>query len=114
MKKAHIETDKGEIVVELFEDDAPGTVENFVGLVTGTKEWTDPKTGEKMKGKPLYDGLRFHRCRRRKMPSRNSSLTRVSSTESKKAAYSKNSTSKDSTIFVHHEEREPYKEIFDG
>jgi peptidyl-prolyl cis-trans isomerase A (cyclophilin A) len=61
MKKAHIDTDKGEIVVELFEDDAPGTVENFVGLATGTKEWTDPKTGEKMKGKPLYDGLRFHR-----------------------------------------------------
>ena len=61
MKKAHIETDKGEIVVELFEDDAPATVENFVGLATGTKEWTDPKTGEKMKGKPLYDGLRFHR-----------------------------------------------------
>jgi peptidyl-prolyl cis-trans isomerase A (cyclophilin A) len=61
MKKAHIETDRGEIVVELFEDDAPGTVENFVGLATGTKEWTDPKSGEKQKGKPLYDGLRFHR-----------------------------------------------------
>jgi peptidyl-prolyl cis-trans isomerase A (cyclophilin A) len=61
MKKAHIQTDKGEIVVELFDDDAPGTVENFVGLATGTKEWTDPKTNEKNKGKPLYDGLRFHR-----------------------------------------------------
>jgi peptidyl-prolyl cis-trans isomerase A (cyclophilin A) len=60
MKKAHIETDKGEIVVELFEDDAPGTVANFVGLATGTKEWTDPKSGAKEK-KPLYDGLRFHR-----------------------------------------------------
>lgn len=61
MKKAHFETDKGEIVVELFEDDAPGTVENFIGLATGAKEWTDPKSGEKQKGKPLYDGLRFHR-----------------------------------------------------
>ena len=60
-KKAHIETDKGEIVCELYDDDAPGTVENFVGLATGTKEWTDPKTGEKVKGKPFYDGLRFHR-----------------------------------------------------
>jgi peptidyl-prolyl cis-trans isomerase A (cyclophilin A) len=60
MKKAHIETDKGEIVIELFEDDAPNTVANFVGLATGTKEWTDPKTGEKYK-KPFYDGLRFHR-----------------------------------------------------
>ena len=60
MKKAHIETDKGEIVLELFEDDAPGTVANFVGLANGTKEWTDPKTGKKEK-KPYYDGLRFHR-----------------------------------------------------
>ena len=35
MKRAHFETDKGEIVCELFEDDAPGTVENFVGLAHG-------------------------------------------------------------------------------
>ena len=61
MKKAHFETDRGEIVVELFDDDAPGTVANFIGLVTGTTEWTDPKTGEKKKGTPFYDGLRFHR-----------------------------------------------------
>jgi peptidyl-prolyl cis-trans isomerase A (cyclophilin A) len=60
MKKARIETEKGTIVLELFEDDAPSTVANFVGLATGNKEWTDPKTGEKVK-KPLYDGLRFHR-----------------------------------------------------
>jgi peptidyl-prolyl cis-trans isomerase A (cyclophilin A) len=61
MKKAHIETERGTIVVELFEDDAPGTVANFVALATGTKEWTDPKTGERKKGVPYYDGLRFHR-----------------------------------------------------
>jgi peptidyl-prolyl cis-trans isomerase A (cyclophilin A) len=60
MKKVHFETDKGEIVAELFDDDAPGTVASFVGLVKGEKEWTDPKTGAKEK-KPLYDGLRFHR-----------------------------------------------------
>lgn len=60
MKKVHFETTKGEIVAELFEDDAPNTVANFVGLVSGTKEWKDPKTGEKMK-KPFYDGLTFHR-----------------------------------------------------
>jgi cyclophilin family peptidyl-prolyl cis-trans isomerase len=60
MKKVHFETDKGEIVAELFDDDAPNTVANFVGLAKGEKEWTDPKTGEKSK-KPLYDGLRFHR-----------------------------------------------------
>jgi peptidyl-prolyl cis-trans isomerase B (cyclophilin B) len=60
MKKVHFETTKGEIVAELFEDDAPGTVANFVGLVAGTKEWKDPKTGAKVK-KPFYDGLSFHR-----------------------------------------------------
>jgi len=60
MKKVHFDTDKGEIVAELFEDDAPGTVANFVGLVTGTKEWTDPKTGKKV-SRPYYDGLTFHR-----------------------------------------------------
>jgi peptidyl-prolyl cis-trans isomerase B (cyclophilin B) len=60
MKKVHFETTKGEIVAELFDDDAPGTVANFTGLVSGTKEWTDPKTREKVK-KPFYDGLTFHR-----------------------------------------------------
>jgi peptidyl-prolyl cis-trans isomerase A (cyclophilin A) len=60
MKKIHFETDKGEIVCELFEDDAPGTVANFVGLATGTKEFTDPKTGKKVK-RAYYDGLTFHR-----------------------------------------------------
>jgi peptidyl-prolyl cis-trans isomerase B (cyclophilin B) len=60
MKKVHFETTKGEIVAELFEDDAPGTVENFVGLAKGTKEWKDPKTQTKVK-RPYYDGLSFHR-----------------------------------------------------
>jgi len=60
MKKAHIETSAGEIVLELFEDDAPGTVANFIGLAQGTKEWTDPKTDKKVK-RPYYDGLTFHR-----------------------------------------------------
>ena len=60
MKKVHFETTKGEIVAELFDDDAPGTVENFTGLVSGTKEWVDPKTREKTQ-KPFYDGLTFHR-----------------------------------------------------
>ena len=59
-KFVHIETDKGEIVAELFEKETPGTVENFVGLATGTKEFTDPKTGQKTK-RPYYDGLTFHR-----------------------------------------------------
>lgn len=39
---------------------APKTVDNFVGLAEGTKEFTDPKTGKKVK-RPFYDGLTFHR-----------------------------------------------------
>jgi peptidyl-prolyl cis-trans isomerase A (cyclophilin A) len=35
-------------------------VANFTGLAEGTKEWTDPKSGQKVK-RPLYDGLVFHR-----------------------------------------------------
>ncbi len=45
MKKAIIETEKGKIVLELFEKDAPKTVENF----------------EKLIKKGFYDGLTFHR-----------------------------------------------------
>lgn len=57
---ALFETSKGNFKVKLLSDKAPKTVENFVGLAEGTKEWTDPKTGNKVK-KPFYDGLTFHR-----------------------------------------------------
>ena len=57
---AHFTTSAGNFTVELFEKDAPKTVANFVGLAEGTKEWTDPKTREKVK-KPFYNGLIFHR-----------------------------------------------------
>lgn len=57
---AIFETNKGNFKVKFFNDKAPKTVENFVGLAEGTKEWTDPKSGEKVK-KPFYDGLTFHR-----------------------------------------------------
>ena len=57
---ATFETSLGKIVCELYEKEAPKTVANFVGLAKGTKEWTDPKTGQKVK-KPFYDGLIFHR-----------------------------------------------------
>jgi len=42
---ATFKTSMGDIVVHLFEDKAPKTVANFIGLATGTKEWIDPKTG---------------------------------------------------------------------
>ena len=53
-------TSQGDITCILFEKEAPKTIDNFVGLANGTKEWTDPKTGKKVK-KRFYDGLIFHR-----------------------------------------------------
>jgi len=57
---ATIKTSAGDVVVLLFEDKAPKTVANFVGLATGTKEWTDPKSRQQVK-RPLYNGTIFHR-----------------------------------------------------
>jgi peptidyl-prolyl cis-trans isomerase A (cyclophilin A) len=57
---ATLETSQGNIVVRLLEREAPKTVENFVGLAEGTKEFIDEKTGKKEK-RPFYDGLIFHR-----------------------------------------------------
>ena len=50
----------GNIVCRLFEKEAPKTVANFRGLATGTKAWTDPKTG-RVRHNPLYPGTTFHR-----------------------------------------------------
>lgn len=55
-----IKTNKGDVYVELFAKEAPKTVENFIGLAEGTKEFTDDKSGEKTK-RPFYDNLIFHR-----------------------------------------------------
>lgn len=55
-----ITTNLGAITVELFADEAPETVANFIGLAEGTKPFTDPKTGMEAK-RPFYDGLIFHR-----------------------------------------------------
>jgi len=57
---ATIHTSSGDIVIQLFEKEAPKTVANFVDLATGKKEWTDPATKEKTR-KPLFDGTTFHR-----------------------------------------------------
>src|SRR6195952_5011582 len=57
---ATFHTSKGDIVVNLLGNHAPKTVANFVGLATGTKEWTHPQTGKKSND-PLYDGVVFHR-----------------------------------------------------
>ncbi len=56
--KATLKTNRGDIVLNLFPDHAPATVENFTGLAEGTKDYTDDagRSGEK-----FYDGLGFHR-----------------------------------------------------
>ena len=59
--KATIHTSLGDIVVNLFGNHAPKTVDNFVGLATGEKAWTHPETGEDKTGTPLYNGTIFHR-----------------------------------------------------
>jgi peptidyl-prolyl cis-trans isomerase A (cyclophilin A) len=53
-------TTEGSFKVRLFDADVPNTVANFTGLAEGTKEFSDPKTGQKVK-RPFYDGLIFHR-----------------------------------------------------
>lgn len=53
-------TTEGSITINLFDDKAPNTVANFLGLATGEKEWADPYTGQPSHGK-FYNGLIFHR-----------------------------------------------------
>ena len=55
---AHFVTTEGDFTVKFFEEEAPKTVENFVGLAQGT---IDPATGKPGTSKPFYDGLTFHR-----------------------------------------------------
>ncbi|MFC5187815.1 peptidylprolyl isomerase [Actinomadura harenae] len=58
---ATLNTNKGKIVVQLYPDKAPVTVDNFVGLAEGTKSWRHPDTGKEMTGTSLYAGTIFHR-----------------------------------------------------
>ena len=60
MTLAHFTTSEGSFKVRLFDQEAPSTVANFVGLAEGSKEWTDPRTGRKVK-QPYYNGTIFHR-----------------------------------------------------
>ena len=53
-------TSEGDITINLFDDQTPVTVKNFLGLATGEKEWTDPFTGQPSH-EPFYNGLTFHR-----------------------------------------------------
>jgi peptidyl-prolyl cis-trans isomerase A (cyclophilin A) len=57
---ATLHTSEGDIEIRLFEERAPETVENFVGLATGDRAWEHPETGEQVE-QPLYDDIPVHR-----------------------------------------------------
>ncbi len=57
---AKFETTEGNFTIQLFDDRAPNTVANFVGLAEGSKTWTDPRTS-KPSNAPYYNGIVFHR-----------------------------------------------------
>jgi peptidyl-prolyl cis-trans isomerase A (cyclophilin A) len=57
---AKVVTTEGNFTIHLFDQEAPRTVENFVGLAEGTKQWSDPRTNQKVQ-QPYYDGTIFHR-----------------------------------------------------
>jgi peptidyl-prolyl cis-trans isomerase A (cyclophilin A) len=57
---ATLHTNRGPIRLELFPNHAPKTVQNFVELAEGTRDYVDPRTGQKGNG-PYYDGTISHR-----------------------------------------------------
>jgi len=57
---AHFTTSEGNFSVRLFDEETPNTVANFTGLADGSKEWTDPRSGRKVK-EPYFNGTVFHR-----------------------------------------------------
>lgn len=58
--RAVFHTSKGSFEAELMPQHAPKTVDNFVGLASGKREWKDPRDGHR-KSDPLYEGTVFHR-----------------------------------------------------
>jgi len=56
-----MDTSMGRITCQFFQQQAPNAVTNFIGLATGTKDWSDPATKKMEHNKPLYDGTVFHR-----------------------------------------------------
>jgi peptidyl-prolyl cis-trans isomerase A (cyclophilin A) len=58
---AVIDTTMGRLTCKLYDKEAPVAVANFIGLADGAKDWTDPKTLQKMHNQPFFNGTTFHR-----------------------------------------------------
>lgn len=56
-----LKTSMGDIQLKLYKKEAPRTVENFMGLATGSKSYRDSKTGKKAMNKPFYQDMIFHK-----------------------------------------------------
>lgn len=55
-----MKTNFGDVYIEMFPEEAPKTVANFMDLAMGKRVFVDHKTSEKVK-RPFFDGLKFHR-----------------------------------------------------
>jgi len=60
MTYAHFTTSEGAFTAKLFDAETPNTVANFTGLADGSKEWIDPRSGQRVK-QPYFNGTTFHR-----------------------------------------------------
>ncbi|WP_041834835.1 peptidylprolyl isomerase [Acidothermus cellulolyticus] len=60
LPEAVLHTSLGDITVRLFADHAPHTVQNFVDLALGNREWLDPRSGRRVH-RSLYSETVFHR-----------------------------------------------------
>jgi cyclophilin family peptidyl-prolyl cis-trans isomerase len=58
---AVFDTTAGKLRCTLFQTQTPATIANFIGLATGTKDWTNPVSHVTKHKTPLYDGTIFHR-----------------------------------------------------
>ena len=58
---ADVTTTMGDFTLELFYEESPKTVANFVSLAEGSRKWIDPVTGIVQVNKPYFDGIIFHR-----------------------------------------------------
>ncbi|MCE2452304.1 MAG: peptidylprolyl isomerase [Nitrospinae bacterium] len=55
-----MKTNFGDVYIEMFPEEAPKTVANFMDLAMGNRVFVDHKTSQKVK-RPFFDGLKFHR-----------------------------------------------------